>query len=193
TWFATSTDAGDCEIIPEVEFQGTTQVLPQDWSVAGYTRATAQTVLFFEDDKPTYGGTPSDHTVVQLCAELKSRGLNVMLYPMPFVDTITPVPKPWRGRIEPANATDAASWFTKTNGYNAFIMHYANLVNNKADAFVIGSELIGMTGFTDTAGSYPAVSQLVSLAATVKGIMGGSTLLTYAADWSEYHSVGGWF
>jgi len=50
-----------------------------------------------------------------------------------------------------------------------------------------------MTGFTDSAGSYPAVSQLVSLAATIKTIMGGSTQLTYAADWSEYHSTGGWF
>ncbi len=192
TWFATSIDAGACTIIPKVEFQGTTQVLPQDWSVAGISRASAQTVLFFDEDTPTYGGTPSDHTVVQLCAELKARGLNVMLYPMPFVDTIMPVPKPWRGRIEPANATDAASWFTKTNGYNAFIMHYANLLSGKVDAFVIGSELIGMTGFTDTPGSYPAVSQLVSLAGSVKAAMPG-TLITYAADWSEYHSLGGWF
>lgn len=193
TWFATSTDAGACEIIPKVEFHGTTQVLPQDWSVAGISRASAEVVLKFDPETPTYGGTPSDHTVVQIVDHLKSKGLNVMLYPMVFVDTITPVPKPWRGRIEPADATDAASWFTKTNGYNAFISHYANLVKNKVDAFVIGSELIGMTGFTDTPGSYPAVTQLVSLAATVKGIMGGSTLITYAADWSEYHSVGGWF
>ncbi|MBN66323.1 MAG: hypothetical protein CMM94_02000 [Rickettsiales bacterium] len=44
-----------------------------------------------------------------------------------------------------------------------------------------------------TPGNYPAVNQLVSLAATVKGIMGGSTDITYAADWSEYHSTGGWF
>ncbi len=112
----------------------------------------AQVVLKFDPETPTYGGTPSDHTVVQLVDHLKSKGLKVMLYPMPFVDTITPVPKPWRGRIIPANATDANSWFTKTNGYNAFISHYANLVKNKVDAFVIGSELIGMTGFTDSSG-----------------------------------------
>jgi len=193
TWFATSTDAGACEIVPKVEFQGSTQVLPQDWSVAGISRSSAQVVLKFDPETPTYGGTPSDHTVVQLVDHLKSKGLNVMLYPMVFVDTISPVPKPWRGRIVPANATDANSWFTKTNGYNGFITHYANLVKNKADAFVIGSELIGMTGYTDSAGSYPAVNQLVSLAATVKGIMGGSTDITYAADWSEYHSTDGWF
>ncbi len=192
TWFATSTDAGACTIIPKVEFQGTTQVLPQDWSVAGISRASASVVLNFGDGKPTYGGTPSDHTVVQICAELKARGLNVMLYPMIFVDTITPEPKPWRGRIIPANATDANNWFTKTNGYNAFIMHYANLLSGDVDAFVIGSELVGMTGFTDSPGSYPAVSKLVTLAGNVKAAMPG-TIITYAADWSEYHSRGGWF
>ena len=199
TWFATSTDAGACEIIPKVEFQGTTQVLPADWNVAGIARENAEEILRFpleesqEIASPTYGGTPSDHTVLQLITELKSRGLSVMLYPMPFVDTITPIPKPWRGRIIPASVSDANSWFTKTNGYNAFITHYANLTKDKVDAFVIGSELIGMTGYSDSAGSYPAVDQLVNLAATVKTIMGVSTNITYAADWSEYHSTDGWF
>lgn len=193
TWFATSTNAGTCTIIPKVEYQGTTQVLPNDWSVAGITRGSAQTVLVFDDDKPTYGGTPSDNTIVQLCEELQNRGLKVMLYPMPFVDTITPESKPWRGRIIPANATDCNNWFTKTNGYNAFIMHYANLTDGLIDAFVIGSELIGMTGFTNSPGSYPAVTQLVNLAASVKAILGSGVKLTYAADWSEYHSTNGWF
>jgi hypothetical protein len=192
TWFATSTNAGTCTIIPKVEFHGTTQVLPQDWNVAGISRAAAPVVLQFGDGKPTYGGTPSDHTVVQICAALKARGLNVMLYPMIFVDTITPEPKPWRGRIVPANASDCNSWFTKANGYNAFIMHYATMMSGKVDAFVIGSELVGMTGFTDTPGSYPAVTRLAALAGSVKAAMPG-TIITYAADWSEYHSRGGWF
>lgn len=193
TWFATSTDAGACEIVPKVEFQGTTQVLPQDWNVAGISRSAAQTVLFIDADTPTYGGTPSDHTVLEIITELKSRGLKVMLYPMIFVDTITLEVKPWRGRITPANATDANNWFTKTNGYNAFITHYANLAKDKVDAFVIGSELVGMTSFTPSAGVYDAVNQLVTLAASVKVIMGATTDLTYAADWSEYHSTNGWF
>jgi hypothetical protein len=192
TWFATSTDAGACRIIPKVEFHGTTQVLPQDWSVAGISRASAELVLFFDADTPTYGGTPSDHTVLQICQELKNRGLNVMLYPMIFVDQITPTLKPWRGRIVPANATDCNNWFTKTEGYNAFVMHYANLLSGEVDAFVIGSELVGMTSFTNAAGSYPAVSQLASLAGSVKAAMPG-TIITYAADWSEYHSTNGWF
>ncbi len=112
---------------------------------------------------------------------------------MPFVDELTPDPKPWRGRIIPANASDANGWFTKTNGYNAFITHYANLLVGKVDAFVIGSELIGMTGYTDVTGNYPAVNQLITLASSVKTIMGAGTQITYAADWSEYHSTNGWF
>lgn len=201
SWFATSTDAGTCTVIPKVESPAsTTTFTPQDWSVAGLTRATAQQVLQFGDGTLTYGGTPSDKSVVDLCVKLKTMGLKVMFYPMIFVDQITPVPKPWRGRIAPANTTDCNNWFTKTNGFNAFVNHYANLqvggvyLKNNIDAFIIGSELIGMTNFTPSAGSYPAVTQLVSLAATVKTAVGSGVKVGYAADWSEYHHApGGWY
>lgn len=200
SWFATSTDAGTCTIIPKVENPAsTTTFTPVDWAVAGLTRATAQQVLQFGDGSPTYGGTPSDKSVLDLCVKLKALGIKVLFYPMVFVDQITPTPKPWRGRIAPANATDCNNWFTKTNGYNAFVNWYANLniggvyLKNNIDAFLIGSELIGMTSFTPSAGSYPAVSQLVSLAASVKTAVGAGVKVSYAADWSEYHSQGGWF
>jgi hypothetical protein len=202
TWFATSTDAGACTIVPKVEFSGTgTEVLPDDWAVAGYNRNTAAQVLAFPDGKVTYGGTPSDKAIIDLCKEIKiNRGLDIMFYPMIFVDTITPEPKPWRGRITPANATDANNWFTKTNGFNAFVRHYSQLsiggdnLKDLISAFVLGSEFVGMTGYTNTAGNYPAVNQLVSLAALVKADLGSGVKLTYAADWSEYHHAdGGWF
>jgi hypothetical protein len=193
TWFATSTDAGLCRIVPKVEFKASTLVLPADWSVAGINRFTAETVLFIDSNTPTYGGTPSDHTVIQICQELRTRGLKVMLYPMIFVDQITPTSKPWRGRIMPNSLSDANNWFTKTQGYNNFILHYANLMNGKVDAFIIGSELVGMTGYSDGSGNYPCVNKLISLASSVKSIMGASTQITYAADWSEYHSKNGIF
>ena len=199
TWFATSEDAGDCTIVPKVEFTTGAQIQPDGWSVAGLSRGSAQSVLFFDPDTPTYGGTPSDDSIIRLCQAIKAKGWNVMFYPMPFVDTITPNPKPWRGRITPADATDANEFFTKTNGFNAFIRHYSQLsvdgVNLKdiIDAFVIGSEMVGMTGFTDTPGNYPAVNQLVTLAGLVQSDLGGAVSVTYAADWSEYHSTNGWF
>lgn len=201
SWFATSTNAGTCTVIPKVENPAsTTTFTPQDWSAGGLTRATAQQVLQFGDGTPTYGGTPSDQSVLDLCVKLKAMGLKVMFYPMIFVDQITPDPKPWRGRIAPANTTDCNNWFTKVNGYNAFINYYTGLniggvyLKNNIDAFLIGSELIGMTQFTPSAGSYPAVTQLVSLAATVKTALGAGVKVGYAADWSEYHHApGGWF
>ncbi|WP_410521019.1 glycoside hydrolase TIM-barrel-like domain-containing protein [Candidatus Tisiphia endosymbiont of Ptychoptera albimana] len=54
-------------------------------------------------------------------------------------------------------------------------------------------KLVELTGFTDNIGSYPTVNQLINLAARVKTILGYNTLITYAADWSEYHTrkVGG--
>ncbi len=88
TWFATSSKAGDCTIVPKVEFKGDTTIIsPQEWSVAGFTRKTAEKVLCYgEYDTPTYGGTPSDHTVIAICNELRNRGLKILFYPMIFVD-----------------------------------------------------------------------------------------------------------
>lgn len=191
TWFATSTDTGKCQIIPKVEFHGTTKTYPHEWSVCGYHRESAETVLRFDDNTPTYGGTPSDNTVIEIISELKSRNINVMLYPMVFVDEIVPDPKPWRGRIHPYNSYGCNNWFTKDNGYNRFILHYATITKGLVDAFIIGSELVGMTSFIDENGNYPAVSQLLNLASAVRRIIDPSTKITYAADWSEYHSTDG--
>lgn len=73
-------------------------------------------------------------------------------------------------------------------GYRRFILHYAHLcaAAGGVDTFLIGSELRGLTWVRDSASTYPFVSGLVQLAADVKGILGGSTNVTYAADWSEY-------
>ena len=208
TWFATSTNAGSCRIVPKVEFSNKgSRILPRDWQVAGIPRAAAEEVLdFFRPSDPliqslhffnyipTYGGTPDDNSIVAICQELKRRGYKIMLYPMIFVDEIEPSPKPWRGRIKTSSRQDAVSWFRKSDGYNRFIMHYANLVGSQVDAIIIGSELVGLTSFTDGAGSYPVVGELINLAAMVKNRLGNHCLITYAADWSEYHHAeGGWF
>ncbi len=200
TWFGTSTDAGACDVIPKVEYNAdTTSTEPYEWEVAGLNRHTAQMVLTLPDGSITYGGTPSDRSIIEICQELKNRGLNIMLYPMIFVDETEPNPKPWRGRITPQSTADANNFFTKVNGYNDYILHYANLqvdsVNLKdlISAIVIGSELRGLTNFTETSGVYPVVDQFVNLASLVKSAVGSSVAVTYAADWSEYHSVNGWF
>lgn len=188
-WFGTSTDAGDCTIRPGVEYSSGAITQPDEWAVAGYTRSTAHAITQ-ESGSPIYGGTPNDDGVLRLVQELKSRGYKVCIYPFLFMDMEG---KPWRGHIT-GSAAEAASFFTKTNGWNDCATHYANLLKDDIDAFVIGSEFKGLTAVTDAPGSYPAVDALVALAATIKGIVGSGVTVTYAADWSEYHHTdGGWY
>ena len=72
--------------------------------------------------------------------------------------------------------------------YRRFILHYAHLcaAAGGVDAFCIGSEMRSLTQIRDGADSYPAVDKLIDLAADVRGILGASTKISYAADWSEY-------
>ncbi|RJL04941.1 baseplate multidomain protein megatron [Paracoccus siganidrum] len=72
--------------------------------------------------------------------------------------------------------------------YRRFILHYAHLcaAAGGIDAFLIGSEMIGMTQIRGAGNGYPAVAALRQLAADVRGILGPSVKIGYAADWSEY-------
>lgn len=203
-WYGTSKHAGACEIFPKVEYHETqATTTPVTWSVAGYTRNNAQVVLEFGDGTPTYGGTPSDKSIIDLCVYLKAKGLNVMFYPFLQVDTIASMSgeddKPWRGRITPASASDVNTFFTRTNGYNRFIRHYTQLsvggraLKNYIDAFIIGSEMENMTRYNSGGNTFPAVTQFKSLAALVQSDLGGGPLVSYAANWGEYHSTGGYY
>lgn len=68
------------------------------------------------------------------------------------------------------------------------VLHYAHLATaaGGVDAFLIASELKSLTRVRSASGSYPAVTQLASLAADVKGVLGAATKITYGADWTEY-------
>lgn len=189
-WFGDNVDAGECLIRPGVEYNAGAMTAPDIWSVAGFTRDTAYLISQDGLGNPVYGGTVHDESLLRYLDELRDRGFNIMFYPLFFMDTEN---KPWRGRLT-GSAADVAEFFTKTNGYNAFILHYANLVAGKVDAFIIGSELIGLTSVNDGSNSFPAVDALVALAAEVKLILGPDVKVTYAADWSEYHhTAGGWY
>ena len=189
SWFGTSMDAGTCIVLPGVEYQTGGITSPNSWTCGSFTRASAHLITSISGS-PQYGGTPDDGSILRYLTELRNRGYKIAFYPLMFMDVTG---KPWRGNLTGA-ATDVSNFFTKTNGYNAFITHYSSLVNGYVDAFIIGSELKGLTKVTDTPGNYPAVNQLVSLAATVKGTLGSSVKVTYAADWSEYHHTdGGWY
>ena len=72
--------------------------------------------------------------------------------------------------------------------YRRFILHYAWLAKaaGTVEAFLIGSELRGLTTIRSSASTFPFVAALQQLAADVKFVLGPTVKVTYAADWSEY-------
>jgi GTA TIM-barrel-like domain/Putative phage tail protein/Glycine zipper len=110
SWFGNDLRAGHCTLRPLTE-PGSVDGYPFVWSVAGLTRATAGTVSA-PDGKPSFGGTPSDGSVMRAIRDLKARGLKVTLYPFvmmdipatnslpnPWTATLGQPAYPWRGRI----------------------------------------------------------------------------------------------
>lgn len=73
-------------------------------------------------------------------------------------------------------------------GFRRHILHYAHLcaAAGGVDAFLIATEMRGLTTIRSAAGTYPAVTALRTLAADVSAILGAATKVSYAADWSEY-------
>ncbi len=190
SWYANSMDIKNCTIKPGVEYQDNVITTPDLWRVAGFERKNAYLLSKDKNLRPNYGGTTADISLIRYIELLKSKNLKVMFYPMFLIDLPN---KPWRGRLT-GNACDIKDFFNRQYGYKNFILHYANLVKGKVDAFIIGSELIGLTKICDKNHNFLAVEQLIELASAVKNILGPNVVVTYAADWSEYHHTeGGWY
>ncbi|MBB4142707.1 baseplate multidomain protein megatron [Rhizobium rhizoryzae] len=212
SWFGTDLRAGECRIVPGVEFLAREgESMP--WNVAGIERADAHLVSR-RNDAPAYGGTPSDESVKQAIADLKARGIEVFLYPFVMMDVAEdntlPDPYggskqavyPWRGRItcHPApgqagstdKTADAASeidqFCNRAEGYCRMVLHYADLAATAGgvDGFIIGSEFRGLTTVRGAGNSFPFVAELVRLAGDCRTKLGPSIKLTYGSDWSEY-------
>jgi len=214
SWFGNDLRANVCQVRPRTESQNNRTLTPDDWTVAGYTRASAQVVPYDDDGRPEYGGTPSDASILSCIAHLKSKGLRVVFYPFilmvqqdgntlpnPYSDneaTLGQPAKPWRGRItcSPADGyagspNNTAAAATQINAffdeYDAMVEHYADLCATAGgvDGFLVGTELPGLTRVRSAPGVYPAVTRLKQLAAYVKGAM-PTTKVSYACDWSEW-------
>ncbi|RKF12972.1 host specificity protein [Roseovarius spongiae] len=112
------------------------------------------------------------------------------------VQPITPVPPPapangaldlltYGGpvKLSPVVYTGPDEW-----SYRRFILHNAALCAavGGVESFCIGSEMRGLTQIRGAGGGFPAVAELVALAAEVRSILGPDVRIGYAADWSEY-------
>ncbi|WP_342358523.1 baseplate multidomain protein megatron [Terrarubrum flagellatum] len=71
------------------------------------------------------------------------------------------------------------------------VLHCAMLaaIAGGVDAFILSSELRGLTRVRGAGGSFPMTDSLISIANDVRAILGGSTNITYAADWTEYGAI----
>jgi hypothetical protein len=213
-WFGDDLRCNQCTIRPKVE--NTTRVIEGvEWAVDGVTRGSAQVISTYEGG-PAYGGTPSDGAVLAAIADLKARGLAVTLYPLVMMDIATgnslPNPYggtgqpayPWRGRITCDPAPDVTGTPEHTSavtaqvdafvgtsgdwGYRRMRRHYAEIAvaAGGVDAFILGSEMRGLSFLRNGSNGFPFVDALVTLAGEVRSIVGAGTRITYGADWSEF-------
>jgi hypothetical protein len=231
-WFGDDLRAGSCTIRPKID-EPDKMTRGATWHVSGLDRNDAEAVSQ-ADGRAAYGGSPSDASVMRAIADLKERGLKVVLAPFVLMD----IPEendladpltgaapqrayPWRGEItcipapslpgtpdQTSAAADAVAAFlgmaepgdfdADSDGvdysgpaewsYRRFILHYSHLsvAAGGVDAFLIGSELRGLTTLRSDASTYTFVAGLKALAADVRAIVGAGTAISYAADWSEY-------
>ncbi|MFV8557601.1 baseplate multidomain protein megatron [Sulfitobacter sp. SBS6] len=119
SWFGDDLRCGECRLRPKVESaEDEGENMP--WQVAGLTRGTAE-VIAREDDRPVYGGTPTDAAVIEAIHAIQAAGKAVMFYPFilmdqldgntlpdPYSDAGTQPKLPWRGRITLAKAPGRA-------------------------------------------------------------------------------------
>jgi hypothetical protein len=105
SWFFDSRTAGTCKIYPSTTYIGGNFAYwtgsawaPDAWKVSGLTEASVGLIPISSNGPSfSYGGTPSDPSIVRAILDLKARGLRVVFYPFLLGDI--PGDFPWRGRI----------------------------------------------------------------------------------------------
>ena len=110
SWFGNDLRCGSCSLRPKVE-QADSDGANMPWSVSGQSRSAALAVAQVED-RPLYGGTPADASVVEAIRHMRDQGRRVMFYPFilmdqqaangladPWSEASDQPHLPWRGRI----------------------------------------------------------------------------------------------
>jgi hypothetical protein len=113
-WFGNSTDASVCKIYPSTTYiEGAFSSLTgagwwaSNWQCSGLNQNSPGLIPISQSGGGfTYGGTPSDQSVVRCIQDLKARGFRVIFYPFVLMDAPG---KPWRGRITLASDLSAAT------------------------------------------------------------------------------------
>ena len=185
-WFATDIDIAKSIIRPGIEKNS--EEYGDNWLISSYDRTDAHQIYRSNQLDPTkvrYGGTAPDSDVLSYIQEIKDKGLKVAFYPFIMVDDSS---KSWRGSIT-GDAEDVSSFYNEQ--YKPFIMYYAELLQDVVDMFYIGSELEGLTSIKGNDREFSFVDCLVDLSSSLRSEVGDNILISYAANWTEYHSCHG--
>jgi hypothetical protein len=97
SWFGDDLRCGTCKLEPKVE-QKLIDGGEMPWTVSGLSRWGAKEVSK-EDDRPIFGGTPSDQSVLEAINALHAQGQEVVFYPFIMMDIQTGngLSDPWGG------------------------------------------------------------------------------------------------
>ena len=99
SWFGDDLRCASCDLRPKVE-QKASDGIGMPWHAGGIARNNAQMVPRLED-RPIYGGTPADQSVIQAIQRIRSGGQEVMFYPFILMEQLggNQLPDPWSGQI----------------------------------------------------------------------------------------------
>ncbi len=215
SWFGDDLRARQCRLRPGVERRDRVTA-PFKWRVNGQTRDSALLIREDNGHAVYGGTPSDQSVIAMIRAlKSRGISVTLYPFILMDVDGKAGQGAfPWRGRITSSAADNSAaaqaevtSFFGACNpsdfgaegedvtytgpnehSFRRMILHYAKLsqIAGGVDKFIIGSEMRGLTHIRGAGLSYPAVRAFKSLAADVRVIVGASTKLTYAADWSEY-------
>lgn len=99
SWFGDDLRANSCALHPKVENAGVdAQSMP--WLAGGIARAAAVEVPRI-GNRPVYGGTPSDQSVVEAIRAVQAAGKKVVFYPFVLMDQLpgNALTDPWTGAL----------------------------------------------------------------------------------------------
>lgn len=155
SWFGSDLRVGDCVVAPKVE-QVEIDGDPMPWVVSGQGRDGAMTVPRL-DDRPVYGGTPADASVVEAIKRMRTRGVDAVFYPFilmeqmagndlpdPYTGETGQPPLPWRGRITTERAPGVAGSTDMTSAAEAEVAAFMGSV--AVSDFAIDGEAVTYTG-----------------------------------------------
>lgn len=157
SWFGDDLRASQCRLRPKVESRDRDgNTMP--WRVSGQDRSVALEVPRL-GDRPIYGGTPSDASVIEAIQALRSAGQSPMFYPFILMEQLPgngrPNPygadeqptMPWRGRITASVAPGGANSPVGTCAVDAEVAAFFGDV--AAQDFIVEGDTVRCTRDSD--------------------------------------------